>query len=243
MSLKRKRGGGFAMALTMATCALLGATESVAKKETSKTHKKTTPQASNASKVMETVETLLPRLETYLSGLKTLKADFVQMTPGGVLKTGVVWLNRADKKLRLSYEKPAEDVLIIKDGYVSFYDAGTKDTSTHSVEGSPAAFLLRSQIRLRLEKDNKGKEQQDYVVHSLKVEKEEGQPEASWPLMLKLGFPGEEEGVSLTLVFTTEPYLKIVGWRVCDASGVVTPVALSNVEIGVTIDPKLFQGE
>ena len=179
------------------------------------------------------IDERLSKLESYLNGLNTLHADFTQLNSNGHIKAGAFWLNRSEKKIRLSYQLPAEDVMIIKEGLLSFYDAGTKETNTCDAENTPATFLLRSKIRLRRKEERRG----DYVVHSLTNEK--GTDGVSY-LMLKLGFSGEEEGMSLTLVFLTEPYLKIVGWSVCDASGAVTQVSLSNVQIGMTIESKVF---
>ena len=57
----------------------------------------------------------LARVEDYLNGLTTLKADFVQINPDGGTVTGELYYERPDK-MRLDYDPPS-DILIVSDGW------------------------------------------------------------------------------------------------------------------------------
>ena len=88
----------------------------------------------------------LARVEDYLNGLTTLKADFVQINPDGGTVTGELYYQRPDK-MRLDYNPPS-DILIISDGWhITYYDRRLEQAS-HVFPINAARVLLSDEIRL-----------------------------------------------------------------------------------------------
>ena len=89
----------------------------------------------------------LARVERYLNGLTTLKADFVQINPDGGTVTGELYYQRPDK-MRLDYNPPS-DILIVSDGWtIVYYDRRLEQVSHLFPNSTPLGFLLRDKIRL-----------------------------------------------------------------------------------------------
>ena len=89
----------------------------------------------------------LARVERYLNGLTTLKADFVQINPDGGTVTGELYYQRPDK-MRLDYNPPS-DILIVSDGWhITYYDRRLEQASHVFPSSTPLGFLLSDHIRL-----------------------------------------------------------------------------------------------
>ena len=86
----------------------------------------------------------LARVERYLNGLTTLKADFVQINPDGGTVTGELYYQRPDK-MRLDYNPPS-DILIVSDGWtIVYYDRRLEQVSHLFPNSTPLGFLLQRQ--------------------------------------------------------------------------------------------------
>src|SRR4029077_11927136 len=53
----------------------------------------------------------LARIETYLDGLRTLKAHFLQAAPNGAITQGPAWLDRPGR-MRFQYDPPSPLLLV-----------------------------------------------------------------------------------------------------------------------------------
>lgn len=183
----------------------------------------TSPLIAGAPKA-ETVQ----KIENYLNGIKSYRATIHQTTDSGEKRTGHIYMLRDGKKtygkLRIEYMPPVKDVFVVDGETCKFYDAQAKESQTFNVDDTPASFLLARHIDLK---------------NNLKVIDETTQADGS--VKLKIVKSGDESGSFLTLKFSTTPLLKMNGWTVMDPQGITQEIHLEDVNIGVELDPKLFQ--
>lgn len=168
----------------------------------------------------------IKKIQTYLNGIRTLRANFSQDNPDKSKASGKMYLKRLGKesfgKLRLEYAPPAL-IRIVADGEVLRHEDGdTKEVNEYSIDSTPASFLLRHKIDL---------------FNDLEVKKMETKGDK---IYLTVSRPGDE-GVTLTLVFVTLPMLRLQEWTVIDGQANETHVVLTEVEIGIPLDDRLFE--
>ena len=163
----------------------------------------------------------IARIEQYLNGLTTLKADFVQINPNGGTLTGELYYQRPDK-MRLDYDPPSE-ILIISDGWwVIYYDRQLEQVSHLSIGSTPLGFLLSDEIRLS----------GDVTVTD--VNRSAGE------LHVTLVQSDEPNQGSIQLSFAENP-LELRRWTVVDAQGLPTHVVLERPETGLPLERELFR--
>jgi outer membrane lipoprotein-sorting protein len=163
----------------------------------------------------------IARIERYLNGLITLKADFVQINPDGATVTGELYYQRPDK-MRLDYDPPS-NILIISDGWwVIYYDRQLEQVSHLSIDSTPLGFLLSDEIRLS----------GDVTVTA--VERSAGE------LNVTLVQTDEPNQGSIQLAFAEDP-LELRRWTLVDAQGQATRVVLEQPEAGVPLARELFR--
>jgi outer membrane lipoprotein-sorting protein len=162
----------------------------------------------------------LARVEDYLNGLTTLKADFVQINPDGGRVTGELYYQRPDK-MRLDYNPPSQ-ILIISDGWwLIYYDRKLKQVSHLSINSTPLGFLLTDQIRLSGDVTVTNVERSAGELHVTVVRTEE-----------------PDQG-SIQLSFAENP-LELRRWTIFDAQGQATHVMLETPQTGLPLDRELF---
>jgi outer membrane lipoprotein-sorting protein len=163
----------------------------------------------------------LLRVEDYLNGLTTLKADFVQINPDGRMVTGELYYQRPDK-MRLEYDPP-NDILIVSDGWqIVYYDRKLEQISYLFPNSTPLGFLLRDQIRLS----------GDVTVTDVR--------NSAGELHVTLVQTDEPNQGSIQLSFAEEP-LELRRWTVVDAQGLATRIVLETPETGLPLDRELFR--
>jgi outer membrane lipoprotein-sorting protein len=158
--------------------------------------------------------------ETYLNGLHTLKAKFLQIGPDGATSTGTAWLDRPGR-MRFEYDPPSPLLLVAGHGTVVFRDNKVDQTSNIPMEQTPLGLLLRDRIALS----------GDVTVTGF--QRPPGQLQIT---VVKTASP--DDG-SLTLLMNADP-LALDGWSVVDAQGRETRVRLSQATLGGDFDPSLF---
>ncbi|HEY2619182.1 MAG TPA: outer membrane lipoprotein carrier protein LolA [Acetobacteraceae bacterium] len=163
----------------------------------------------------------LTRIETYLDGLRTLKAHFLQVAPNGAITQGTVWLERPGR-MRFQYDPPSPLLLVAGHGLVVFHDSSLNQTSNILLSQTPLGILLADHVRL----------QGDVTVTAM--QRLPGQIQVS---LIRTASPGDG---TLTLIFADTP-LALRQWTVVDAQRQETRVTLYNVETGGQFDPKLFE--
>lgn len=160
------------------------------------------------------------RAETYLKGLKTAQADFIQTSSLGSRLSGKFYLDRPGK-LRFDYNE-VEDFIVADGVFIYFYDSQIGSQSNAPIGQTLADFLLRKDLSLRGDLSVTQLFKKDGQIFITVIQKDN--PAA-----------GEVE-----LIFNDVPY-QLARWRVRDPQGETTEVALKNFETGMTFkDSKLF---
>lgn len=182
------------------------------------------PRALDAATAIEMtpeIEQGLKKAETYLDGIKTMQAEFLQISSSGDTADGKILLSRP-KNLRIEYNPPSP-ILIVADGaYLSYVDKELKQVNHIPVEDTPAAFLLRDDFSFTgPELTVTGFERQANTLRISAVQTRD-------PLA------GE-----LTLVFNENPMV-LRKWVVIDAQGVITDLTLINARFDFPIPESEF---
>lgn len=163
----------------------------------------------------------LTRIETYLDGMRSLKAHFLQVAPNGAISQGTVWLDRPGR-MRFQYDPPSPLLLVAGHGLVVFHDKSLNQTTNIPIGQTPLGILLADHVRLG----------GDVAVTGM--QRLPGQIQVS---LVRTASPGDG---TLTLIFADNP-LALRQWTVTDAQRQQTTVTLYNVEMGGQFDQKLFQ--
>lgn len=164
----------------------------------------------------------LARIETYLDGVRTLTARFVQVDARGGTAEGTLWLQRPGR-MRFEYDPPAQILLVADGTFVIFHDKAVRQTSHIPIGATPLSVLLAERIRLT-----------GGDVVPTRIERTPGVIQVT---LVRAGRSGEG---SLTLTFT-DPPLALRQWTVVDAQAQAVRVSLFNAETGGRFDPALFR--
>jgi outer membrane lipoprotein-sorting protein len=176
--------------------------------------------AARAQALSDQDKTDIGRVETYLDGLRSLKARFIQVANDGSVSEGTAWLERPGR-MRFQYNPPSPFTLIANDGDLIFNDSSLQQTSNIPLGRTPLGILLADKVDL------------NGAVAVTAVQRLPGQLQIT---LTRAGSPGDG---SLTLVFA-EPPLTLRQWTVVDSQRRETHVTLYNAKTGGTFDPRLF---
>ena len=90
----------------------------------------------------------ITRVETYLNGLRTMSARFLQVADNGATAQGQFYLSRPGK-LRLEYDPPVPILLVSEDrGFLIHYDKNLRSVAYIPINSTPAGLLVRDKIAL-----------------------------------------------------------------------------------------------
>lgn len=187
-----------------------------------------TAQAAPVIAAVQPADTaMIKKVENYLNGIRTYRAKIDQTNANGTTQAGWFYMERSGKrkfgKMRIAYDPPINDLIVVDGRDFIFYDAQAKEKNTYDIDATPAAFLLRRKIDLH---------------NDLKVIE---QVTDGNELGLKVIRSGDESGAALILRFSTVPVFKLNGWAVIDPQGLLTRVNLTDVNIGMDLDQNLFK--
>jgi len=160
------------------------------------------------------------RIERALNEVRSLQAKFLQIADNGGKATGTFQMFRPGR-MRLVYDPPIKDFIVSDGWFVFFWDAELQQQSSQPIGASLADFFLRETIKLAGD------------VTITKLVRQASMIEVS---IVQTDDAGKGE---LTLVFEDKP-LKLRSWRVVDAQGLTTIVALSDVKTGVIFPEDTF---
>ena len=162
----------------------------------------------------------IARVEEYLMGIKSLKAEFIQAGPESQLAQGTLYLRRPGR-LRFEYAPPSP-LLLVGDGvWLVMHDRELDQVSRWPIGDTPLGVLVAEKVDLN------ARARVTQVVRK--------------PGILALTFIDSErpqEG-SVTVVFS-EPPLTLRQWRVTDAQGQVIDVSIRDARVNLPLDPSLF---
>lgn len=161
------------------------------------------------------------RAESYLNGITTLKARFLQISPNGASAEGDAYLSRPGR-MRLQYDPPSP-LLVVADGSFLIVHDAQLDPSYIPLNSTPAGILVRADVRL-----NGG----DVAV--TRVTRQPG------VIRVSLVATDDPAAGEITLVFSDRPF-SLRQWQIRDTQNQITTVSLFEAQSGLTLDPKLFQ--
>lgn len=172
-------------------------------------------------------EVELARIDTYFSGLDTLRAGFEQVGADGAVATGTLSLDRPGR-VRFEYEAPTP-ILLVADGQtVAIADFDLETVDRLPIAQTPLKWLLEPDL------DPASSSAVDEVSRF------------DGALYLSLVDPDNEIDGRVTLVFEdSDPEgpaedMRLAGWIAVDAMGGFTEVRLTGNERGVSFNPRLF---
>jgi outer membrane lipoprotein-sorting protein len=166
-------------------------------------------------------EALVGRISSYLSNMKTLVGDFVQVGPDGRRTEGQFYVQKPGK-VRFEYTPPSR-VDVIADGQsVVVRDRMRATQDVYPLSQTPLRFLVSDQVDLARDTHLVSVGADDQFVT---VVIEEQQVVGTNRLILKFGAKD----------------LKLRQWTVTDPQGYDTTVAVYNLDTGKKLDPALFK--
>ena len=164
----------------------------------------------------------LARLEDHLSRLRSMHARFVQFNDEGGVVSGEFYLRRPGQ-LRFEYTPPSPILIVATGRKLIFYDAELEQVTYLPLSATPLAFLVADQFSFDRDDIEITRIQRDPGVISVSIAAPNN--------------PGEGE---ITLTFSDGP-LALRQWRVVDAQGRTTTVALSEVRTNLELNDALFR--
>lgn len=165
-------------------------------------------------------EAFLDSVEAYLDSITSLDSRFVQTNQDMTHLSGSFQLKRPHF-LRFAYDDPPT-LIIARGERLVFRDGETGEITQGSVDGTPAQFLLRPQIRFG----------DDVRVADLRRD--------SGFVAVTLELVDEPGTGSISLILAEDP-LALEQWLVRDAQGVVTRITLVSPRFDVELDNSLFE--
>lgn len=163
----------------------------------------------------------LARIEEYLNQIRTVRAEFLQLSSNGEQARGQLYLARPGR-LRIEYQPPVP-ILVVADGtFLIYYDSKLEQVSYVPLSSTPASILLQSDISL--------------AESSLLVTGFTREGNMILVSVARADNPGEG---TITLSFIEDP-LQLAQWSVTDAQGIVTLVKLVEPRFGIDLDRELF---
>ena len=162
----------------------------------------------------------LDRIESYLDFITTMAATFQQVDQEGRVATGRIFLARPGR-MRVEYDPPSPILLVATSGALVYYYFELDQVTTLPLSSTPAWFLVQKKIRL---------------TDGVTVTRFERGPGS---LRVELVETSDAGAGSVLITFSDRP-LALKQWRVTDAQGIETQVALLNASFGVSVDPALF---
>ena len=159
-------------------------------------------------------------VKNYLSNLKTLNADFIQISNEGDIRNGKIHISLPGK-LRISYENP-NDLLITSMGFwLVVQNRKLKLTNNYPLSKTPLNLFLNQKLDL------------DNSKHHLKFYDENG--------IITIKFLNSKEtlGTSFQLFFKTNP-IQLKKWEITDEFNNTTSVLFQNLKTGIKHSHLLF---
>lgn len=160
------------------------------------------------------------QIENYFQDLKTIRADFIQVSPSGNISNGKFYL-QLPGKLRIDYEKPSDLLITCKGFWIVIQNRNSKTTNNIPLRKTPFSILLENKI------DFTNKE----LLFNLK--------KSSGIISLRVQIAENHEIGELILEFSEKP-LKLKKWSVKDVLGEETTVLIQNAEYNVKLPFILF---
>lgn len=163
---------------------------------------------------------LIQRAEQSIREIKTLKANFLQISSDGSVGEGILYFRRPTQ-LRLEYTKPETLTLVTSRVWLYVDDKVAKSVQAIPLGQTPLSLLLRKEVSFRSEDFKTSAAEQDGIAIISMVKQD-----------------GDAAG-QLDLEFDTDSW-QLRRWVITDLLGVETIVTLQNPVYGQALANKLF---
>tara|TARA_B110001450_G_scaffold255589_1_gene283535 strand:- start:227 stop:856 length:630 start_codon:yes stop_codon:yes gene_type:complete len=160
------------------------------------------------------------KIEMFFDNLKTLEADFIQVSPSGKVSNGKIFLDLPGK-LRLDYIEPNNILITCKGFWIVIQDRNLKSTNNIPLNQTPFSILLENKIKF----NNK-----DLIVG---FEKKLG------IIATKIKLTENSQIGELILEFSEKPFV-LKKWIVKDIVGDQTTVLIQNSRYNQKIPFTIF---
>ncbi len=178
--------------------------------------------AAPAQALTEQESAALKKAESYLNGVTTLQARFVQVNPNGTSHEGDLYLSRPGK-MRLVYDPPTPMLMVADGVFLIYVDTEMKDVSHVDLNDTPAGLLLKENL--------------SFSDASVKLG---GVTLGAGTVEITAAMAKDPAAGRLTMVFSESP-LELKQWRVVDAQRKEVIVTLFDAKMGVALDKALFR--
>ncbi|MBI1274293.1 MAG: outer membrane lipoprotein carrier protein LolA [Alphaproteobacteria bacterium] len=176
--------------------------------------------AFEAPPLSDTDKADIARAESWLDAMRTLSANFVQIADSGATVTGTFKLSRPGK-MRLVYDPPSQDFIVADGDFVNMWDSEMQQNTSIPISYSLANVILRDDIKFS----------GDITVTKV--------TRTASSLSITMVESDDPEQGAMTLMFEESPFL-LRQWKVEDAEGRVTTVALQDLRSGVDFPSGTF---
>tara|TARA_B100001175_G_C19369882_1_gene571215 strand:+ start:123 stop:728 length:606 start_codon:yes stop_codon:yes gene_type:complete len=160
-------------------------------------------------------------LSEYLNSLKTLQANFTQISSDSNLSTGTLYIKRPGR-VRFEYDPPNNALVLASSGQLAIFDPkGNAEPESYPLSKTPLSLILADSITLA----------EDRMVTSHEYD--------GTSTILTVQDPDFPERGTIRLVFTgPEPQLR--QWLIQDQNGEQTVVVLNDMKTQLSLSEGLF---
>ncbi len=161
-------------------------------------------------------------IEQYLSSLKTIAANFTQISPDGSMASGKFYLKRPHK-MRWQYNPPTPILMVTRGGYLTYYDYELNQVSDIPLENTILGFLAQPKISFN---------NSDIIITDMYSE--------PGIITLTLAQKSAMENGNLSLEFADSP-IQLRNIQVTDSNGQTTHITLTDARFNIPLDDAIFQ--
>lgn len=176
--------------------------------------------AGAAYRITEQDKADIARIEAYLNAMESLRSKFVQLSTGGKVAEGTIYIERP-KRLRLQYRTPSNIQVYANGNWLAHVDTDLEAVWHVPLKATPAAFLVRDRIKLS------GDITVERVIRDART------------VSVSLVQTEEPDAGRFVLTFSDSP-LALRKWTVTDPQGVSTSVSLVAPAFNVAIPREVF---
>ena len=160
------------------------------------------------------------RAEAWFDGIRTMRADFIQVASDGTSATGELHLRRPHR-MKVIYDLEEPLILLTTPVWLHVDRPEDKTVTSYPISETPLSLILQDKVLLRSKDFTTTHVVQDGITR----------------ITLKRDV-GEAAG-ELTLEFTNQPF-ELRRWTILDAADVATTVTLQNMRFGHKYENRFF---
>lgn len=163
---------------------------------------------------------ILNRVENYLSGIKSLKARFSQVSPDGGVSQGNFYLQRPGK-LRMEYEPPVPVLVVANNNSMIYYDRELDQVTNVPLDDTLVGFIAKDKVKF----------DRNVTITYFESEKKS--------IRVALVQTSKPKDGMMTLEFSDQP-LALRNIVITDSGDQSTVVSLADAKQNDPLDPSLF---